>query len=85
MQPAENRRAYWRSNLRITGFLMAIWFVVSFVTTYFAREFDVDFFGWPLSVWIAGQGSLVVYLVIIGYYARTMDRLDREHDLAEED
>ncbi len=85
MQISENHKAYWAKNLRITGILLAIWFVVSFVATYFARELSFNFFGWPFSFWVAGQGSLIVYVLIIAYYARTMNRLDQEHDVAEEE
>ncbi|MCB1996013.1 MAG: DUF4212 domain-containing protein [Burkholderiaceae bacterium] len=85
MTANEHHRAYWRSNLRLTGVLMAVWFVVSFVVAYFARELSFDFFGWPFSFWVAAQGALVVYVLIIGFYARTMNRLDQAHGVAETD
>ena len=85
MTANEHDRAYWRSNLRLTGVLMAVWFVVSFVVAYFARELSFDFFGWPFSFWVAAQGALVVYVLIIGVYARTMNRLDQEHGVAEDE
>lgn len=85
MTASEHHRAYWRSNLRLTTVLMAVWFVVSFVVAYFARELSFDFFGWPFSFWVAAQGALVVYVLIIGVYARTMNRLDQEHGVAEEE
>lgn len=85
MQVSQNHQAYWRKNLRTTAVLMAIWFVVTYVVAFFARDLDFQFFGWPFSFWVAGQGSLVVYVLIIAYYARTMNRLDQEHGVAEDD
>lgn len=85
MQVSENHQAYWRKNLRITAILLAIWFVVTYVVAYFARDLSFDFFGWPFSFWVAGQGALVVYVLIIGFYARYMNRLDQEHGVAEEE
>jgi putative solute:sodium symporter small subunit len=85
MQVSENHQAYWRKNLRITAILLAIWFVVTYVVAYFARELSFEFFGWPFSFWVGGQGALVVYVLIIGFYARYMNRLDQEHGVAEED
>ena len=85
MQITENQREYWRKNLRITGILLAIWFVVTFVMAYFARDLNFTFFGWPFSFYMAAQGSLIIYVVIIWYYARTMNRLDQEHGVAEEE
>jgi putative solute:sodium symporter small subunit len=85
MTASEHHVAYWQTNLRLTAVLLAIWFVVSFGVAYFARELSFDFFGWPFSFWVGAQGALVVYLAIIGHYARTMNRLDREHGVAEDD
>lgn len=84
MQVSENHRQYWSKNLRITGILLAIWFIVTFVVGFWARELDFTFFGWPFSFWMGGQGALIVYVVIIWYYARVMNRLDQEHGVAEE-
>ena len=85
MQLSETQRVYWQKNLRLTSVLLAIWFVVTFVMTYFARDLNFNFFGWPFSFWVAAQGALVVYVVLIWFYARTMNRLDQEHGVAEED
>ena len=83
-QLTERHRAYWRKTLGVTGVLLAIWFVVTFVVAYFARDLTFNFFGWPFSFWVAAQGALIVYVGIIWFYARYMDRLDREHGVAEE-
>ncbi len=85
MTVSDNHQRYWRKNLRITGILMFIWFVVTFVMAYFARDFNFTFFGWPFSFWMAAQGSLIVYVGIIWYYANYMKKLDQEHGVAEEE
>ena len=85
MQMTESHRQYWRKNLQITAVLMALWFVVTFVVSFFARDLSFNFFGWPFSFWMAAQGSLVVYVGIIWFYARTMNRLDQEHGVAEDE
>jgi putative solute:sodium symporter small subunit len=85
MQTNETQRRYWQKNLRITGALLVIWFLVTFGVGFFARDLDFKFFGWPFSFWVGAQGALIVYVLIIWYYARVMDRLDREHGVAEEE
>jgi putative solute:sodium symporter small subunit len=85
MQVTENHRRYWQKNLNLTAILMCIWFVVTFVVGYFARDLNFTFFGWPFSFWVGAQGALVVYVLLIGYYARTMNKLDQEHGVAEEE
>jgi putative solute:sodium symporter small subunit len=84
MKITENHQRYWQRNLRITAALMLIWFVVTFVVGYFARDLNFSFFGWPFSFWVGAQGALVVYVVLIWFYARTMNKLDIEHGVAEE-
>lgn len=83
MQLTEKHRQYWRKNLNITAILLAIWFFVTFVVGYFARDLSFNFFGWPFSFWVGAQGALVVYVVIIGYYAWYMNKLDIEHGVEE--
>ncbi len=79
----ESHKKYWQKNLNLTAILLAIWFVVTFVVSFYARDLSFNFFGWPFSFWMGAQGSLVVYVAIIWYYARTMNRLDHEHGVAE--
>jgi putative solute:sodium symporter small subunit len=76
---------YWRKNLSITGALLAVWFAVTFVMGYYARDLNFDFFGWPFSFYMAAQGSLIIYVLIIWFYARYMNRLDREYGVDEDD
>ena len=85
MQLTQKHHEYWRKTLSITGILLAIWFVVTFVVAYYARDLTFNFFGWPFSFWVAAQGALIVYVLLIWYYARHMNRLDREYNVHEEE
>jgi putative solute:sodium symporter small subunit len=67
----------------MTAFLLFIWFVVTFVVGFYARELNFNFFGWPFSFWVGAQGALVIYVLIIAYYAHYMNNLDKEYDCAE--
>ena len=85
MQVSAKHQAYWSKNLRLTAILLAIWFVATYVVSYFARDLNFNFFGWPFSFYMGAQGSLVIYVAIIWYYARTMNKLDQEYGVAEEE
>ena len=86
MQLTEKHKEYWRRNLNLTLVLLIIWFVVTFVMAYFARPLSqVNFFGFPFSFYMAAQGSLIIYIVIIGVYARKMGKLDQEYGVHEGD
>ncbi|MCY1237126.1 putative solute:sodium symporter small subunit [compost metagenome] len=82
--PAEARqRQAWHLNLRWIAGLLAVWFVVTFVVAWFARELRFDFFGWPFSFWVGAQGALVVYVLMIALYAWRMNRADESADVAD--
>lgn len=84
MQLTDKHREYWRRTLNLTIVLLAIWFIVTFVMAYFAIELhSIVIAGFPLSFYMAAQGSLIIYVVLIWYYARKMGELDREYGVAE--
>ena len=85
MAGPDTARSRWRDSQRITAALLAVWFAVTFGVTYFARALNGIVFGWPFSFWVAAQGALIVFLVLICLYARWMARLDAEHGLGEDD
>jgi len=86
IQLSAKHQEYWSKNLTITAVLLVVWFVVTFVIGYFATELNnIRFFGWPLPFYMGAQGSLIIYVLIIWYYARYMNRLDKQYDVAEGD
>ncbi|MDD4882361.1 MAG: DUF4212 domain-containing protein, partial [Gallionellaceae bacterium] len=38
MQLTDKHREYWRRNLKLTGVLLAIWFAVTFLVVWYARD-----------------------------------------------
>jgi putative solute:sodium symporter small subunit len=70
--------SYWSRNLTLIAALLAVWFGVTFGVAFFARELSFEFFGWPFSFWVASQGAIGVYLLIVVIYTRRMDRLDAD-------
>jgi putative solute:sodium symporter small subunit len=84
MELTELHRSYWTKNLKITAVLLIVWFIATFVMIFFARELAaINFFGWPLSFYMAAQGSLIIYVGIIGFYAVYMRKLDVTHGVDE--
>jgi putative solute:sodium symporter small subunit len=85
MQLTDRHRAHWRRNLRLTFVLLAIWFVFTFVTSWYARELNTIAFIGPLGFYLGAQGSLIVYVLIVWYYARRMRWLDRHYGVQEDE
>jgi len=78
--------AYWRRNLRLVGTLMTIWFLTSFGLGIALVEplNTIRIAGFPLGFWIAQQGSILVFVVLVFVYARRMDRLEQADTDGEE-
>lgn len=71
---------YWRRNVRLIVLLLAVWAALTFVPSYFARGLSFDFIGWPFSFWMAAYGAPLAYLILIGIYARIMNRADQRSE-----
>lgn len=83
----EQADAYWKANIRLIGILLAVWAIVSYgmgILFYAAfPEFTLPGFQIPLGFWFAHQGAMLVFIVLIIVYAKTMDKIDAEHDVQE--
>ncbi|MCY3857840.1 MAG: DUF4212 domain-containing protein [Gammaproteobacteria bacterium] len=80
-------REYWIANLRLVGVLLSIWFLVSFGCGILFVDVlnQVQIGGFKLGFWFAQQGSIVVFVLLIFVYALLANRLDRTHDVDEDE
>ena len=86
MQLTEKHNEYWHKNLVYTAALLAVWFVVTFIEAWYARELNsITLFGFPFGFYMSAQGSLAIYVAIIGIYAILMRKLDLEYNVDEGD
>lgn len=71
---------YWRKNIRLKKILLTIWAIVSLVLGILLVQplNQVEIGGFPLGFWIAQQGAIVTFVVLIFVFAKTMDRYDQE-------
>lgn len=68
---------YWRRVRMLTLTLLATWLAITFGIIFFARELTaLHLFSWPVSFYMAAQGTTLVYLLIIGVYVLAMKKLD---------
>jgi len=54
--------------------LLALWFVASFGVVFFARDLQVLVAGWPIGFWFAAQGSVLVFIFVVVYFAWAKNR-----------
>ena len=77
---------YWKANLRLMGWLLVVWFVVSYgCGILFVDELNaISLGGFKLGFWFAQQGSIYVFVALIFVYVKKMNKLDREFGVEEE-
>jgi putative solute:sodium symporter small subunit len=82
---ADSAQRRWRSSQRATAGALVVWFVVTFVVAFFARDLSAAVFGWPVGFWVAAQGAPLLYLALVGIYARRTRQLDETHGVREDE
>ena len=83
---SENKKKYWKKNLRYLAILLCIWFLVSFVFGIFLVDElnTIRMGGFKLGFWFAQQGAIYVFVILIFVYIRLMNKLDKEFGFNEE-
>ncbi|MFP6581765.1 MAG: DUF4212 domain-containing protein [Candidatus Hydrogenedentota bacterium] len=79
-EPTEESRQYWAANKRLIIQLLSVWAIVSYgCGILFVEQLNkIQFFGLPFGFWMAHQGAIYVFIVLIFVYAKRMDALDRK-------
>ena len=85
MADKTSSNAYWAANIRVIVISMVIWFACSFGLGIILRPAlsGISIGGADLGFWMAQNGSIYVFLVLIFAYAAKMNKLDKEHGVEE--
>ncbi|MEQ9696111.1 DUF4212 domain-containing protein [Shimia sp. SDUM112013] len=85
MADNSSNNAYWKANIRIIQISLVIWALVSFGFGILLRPMlsGIAVGGTDLGFWFAQQGSILVFLALIFFYAWRMNKLDAEHGVEE--
>ncbi|WP_121631658.1 DUF4212 domain-containing protein [Tropicibacter alexandrii] len=83
---AEADKGYWAANVRIILVSLVIWAIVPFGFGILLRPAlsGITIGGSDLGFWVAQQGSILVFLALIFFYAFRMNKLDKEYGVDEE-
>jgi len=85
---SDNDTEHWRKTTRLMLTHLAVWFFFGYVIHMFVvplNKIIIPVLGFPLGFYMAAQGSLIVFVVMLFMFARQQDRIDREHGVAEDD
>jgi len=86
-QPS-NDEAHWKKTTCLMLTLLGIWLFFGYVIHVFVvplNKITNPVLGFPLGFYMAAQGSLIVFVVMLFLFARQQDKIDREFGVAEDD
>jgi putative solute:sodium symporter small subunit len=83
-----NEQTHWRRTTRLMFVYLGIWFFFGYIIHMFVNtlnQWTVPILKFPLGFYMAAQGSLIVFVVMLFTFAWQQDRIDRQHGVAEDD
>ena len=83
---ADRRKAHWARTKALMSTVMLIWFGFAFAIHFFADDLNrFVFLGFPLGWYMAAQGSLIVFVALVFWFARRQNRIDARFGVAEDE
>jgi putative solute:sodium symporter small subunit len=77
--------AYWKKTSGLMWTVLAIWFVAGFGIHLFAPSLNaIHVLGFPIGFYMAAQGSLIIFVVGLFWFARRQNQIDEEFGVQED-
>jgi putative solute:sodium symporter small subunit len=83
----QKEEAHWAKTSRLMWTHLGIWFFFGFIIhmfVYTLNKVTIPILGFPLGFYMAAQGSLIVFVIVIFWYGNKQNDVDEEFDVAEE-
>ena len=83
-----NTEAHWTRTRNLMLKYLGAWFFFGYVIHFFVvplNTIHIPILGFPLGFYMAAQGSLIAFVVMLFLFAKQQDQIDREHGVAEDD
>lgn len=81
----EQAERHWAKSKNLMLLSLAIWFFFSFLIHAFVSSLNsIVIFGFPLGFYMAAQGSLIIFVIQIFWFAGAQSKIDEEFGVAED-
>jgi putative solute:sodium symporter small subunit len=82
---AQYNDTYWQRTSALMWTMFALWVLFSFVIHFFVESLNgIRFLGFPLGYYMAAQGSLIVFVIMLFLFAKRQEAIDRDEGVAED-
>jgi putative solute:sodium symporter small subunit len=81
-----NAEVHWAKTSSLMWLMMGLWLFFGFIVHMFVTPLNgIRIMGFPLGFYMAAQGSLVVFVGMLFWFAKAQDNIDRECGFAEDE
>jgi putative solute:sodium symporter small subunit len=78
--------AHWRETTRLMFIHLGLWVFFGYIVHMFVHVLNkVVILGFPLGFYMAAQGSLIAFVVMLFVFAKQQDAIDRKYGFAEDE
>jgi putative solute:sodium symporter small subunit len=83
-----NDEAHWRKTTNLMLTHLGVWVLFGYIIHMFVEPLNqivIPILDFPLGFYMAAQGSLIVFVVMLFVFARQQNKIDREFGVAEDE
>ena len=75
---------YWSKTKTLMFTVLGIWFFFAYFIHFFVGSLNqITILGFPLGYYMAAQGSLFAFVLLIFWYAKKQNQIDEDHGFQE--
>ena len=85
---SSNDEAHWKATTSLMFKHLGVWLFFGYIIHMFVvplNKITIPVLGFPLGFYMAAQGSLIVFVVMLFIFAKQQDKIDRDHGVAEDE
>jgi putative solute:sodium symporter small subunit len=80
-----DRVSYWNKTRSLMFFMLGLWVFFGYIIHMFVEQLNnITIIGFPLGYYMAAQGSLIAFVIMLFWFARKQNSIDEEHGVEEE-
>jgi putative solute:sodium symporter small subunit len=77
---------HWKKTSSLMITMMVLWGIFGFGIHLFVNQLNaIKILGFPLGFYMAAQGSLIIFVAMLFWFAKAQDKIDRDCGVAEEE
>jgi putative solute:sodium symporter small subunit len=88
MAQPTNDEAHWQKTTNLMFKNLGLWLFFGYIVHMFViplNKITIPVLNFPLGFYMAAQGSLIAFVVMLFVFAKQQDKIDRDHGVAEDD